>query len=166
MSYWFTADMHFGHENIIKYCNRPYKSVEEMDDKLIKNWNQLVKPDDYVIHVGDFASSYNKVDINSIISKLNGHIIFIKGNHDWDKLFKIEDMVFMIGKKAVYINHFPELALAEYNIVGHVHNKWKSKIYKDKNSNRSIINVGVDVWNYRPISVETINKEFEKLIKE
>jgi len=166
MKYWFTADMHFGHANIIKYYNRPYKNVEEMNNKLIKNWNQLVKPDDYVIHVGDFSSSYNKVDVESIINKLNGHIIFIKGNHDSGRLFKIEELTFIIGTKEVNVIHYPELAIRKYNIVGHVHDIYKSRVIRKGKQKRYFVNVGVDVWNYRPISVETINKEFEKLIKD
>ena len=52
---FFTSDTHFGHENIIKYCNRPFTSTEEMDKALISNWNKVVKPEDTVFHLGDFA---------------------------------------------------------------------------------------------------------------
>ena len=52
---FFTADTHFGHANIIKYCHRPFATVEEMDDALVRNWNAVVSPDATVFHLGDFA---------------------------------------------------------------------------------------------------------------
>ena len=54
-SIWFTSDTHFSHCNIIKYCNRPFKDVDEMNKILIQNWNNVVRPDDIVWHLGDFA---------------------------------------------------------------------------------------------------------------
>jgi len=55
MNQWFSADDHFGHGNIIKYCNRPFKDSNDMNSSLIRNWNQRVKPEDTVFHVGDFC---------------------------------------------------------------------------------------------------------------
>ena len=55
MKYWFTADTHLGHQNIIKYCNRPFKTLDEMDTAIIRNWNERVDPDDTVLVLGDFC---------------------------------------------------------------------------------------------------------------
>ena len=55
MSTWFSSDTDFGHANIIHYCDRPYTSFSEMDDALVANWNQVVRPNDIVYHLGDFA---------------------------------------------------------------------------------------------------------------
>jgi len=68
MNRWIIADTHFGHKNVIKYCNRPYSSVEEMDKILITNWNKEVAPDDIVYHLGDFALSADKEYISSIVA--------------------------------------------------------------------------------------------------
>ena len=75
---FFTSDFHANHANIIKYCNRPWNTKEEMTEALIENWNSVVKPDDIVFNLGDFmwASSWNP-----ILEKLNGHIYLIWGNH-------------------------------------------------------------------------------------
>ena len=81
MKYFVISDTHFGHENIIQYCNRPFKTVEEMDNVLIKNWNETVSNKDVVVHLGDFALCSKKM-AREICSQLNGKKILIKGNHD------------------------------------------------------------------------------------
>ena len=82
MNHWFTSDVHFFfHKNIIKYCNRPFASVEEMNEVLINNWNSVVAPGDNVYSLGDFAMG--KIDnIKQVLSRLNGNIYMITGNHD------------------------------------------------------------------------------------
>ena len=57
---WFTSDLHFGHQNIIKFCNRPWETVEEMDKALIENWNSVVGENDIVFDLGDFAFATNR----------------------------------------------------------------------------------------------------------
>lgn len=81
MTTWFTSDTHFGHANIIKYCDRPFASVDAMNKAIIKNWNSVVSPDDTVYHLGDVALG----DINSslaCVGALNGYKILVLGNHD------------------------------------------------------------------------------------
>lgn len=77
---FFTSDTHFGHANIIKYCDRPFDDVEEMDKAMIKWWNEKIPKDGIVFHLGDFAMS-NSV-AKKIYPQLNGNIIMAKGNHD------------------------------------------------------------------------------------
>ena len=89
------SDTHFYHTNIIKYCNRPFTNIEEMNAQLIKNWNNVVNPADIVIHCGDFAfTPANKEAaiqrLTGIIKQLSGHIILIKGNHDHTKVKYVE----------------------------------------------------------------------------
>ena len=81
---YFTSDTHFGHENIIKWCRRPYSSVEEMNEKLIENWNSVVGPDDIVFHLGDFAFGGSGL-WKEVLSRLNGKKYLIIGNHDEKK---------------------------------------------------------------------------------
>lgn len=78
---WFTADTHFGHENIIKYCNRPYHDVSEMDNDLIERWNSCVGDDDIVYHLGDFT--LGRLDVfQKYCSQLVGNIYVVPGGHD------------------------------------------------------------------------------------
>lgn len=83
---WFTSDWHFSHRNIIKYCDRPWETVEKMDKALVKLWNKTVKPYDTVIFVGDFSLGWSAVE--QITPILNGKKILVAGNHDkcfgWD----------------------------------------------------------------------------------
>ena len=81
MKRFYIADTHFGHKNIIRYDNRPFNSVHEMDNELIENWNSVVSNDDIVYILGDI-SWYDDSKTANIFSRLNGHKILIKGNHD------------------------------------------------------------------------------------
>lgn len=81
MTLHFISDTHFGHKNIIKYSNRPFNSVEDMNEALIDNWNAVVKPEDTVYHLGDFAFlPYDQ--LKTVARRLNGTKHFIMGNHD------------------------------------------------------------------------------------
>lgn len=82
---WFTSDLHFWHKNICKYCNRPYKSVEEMNEHIIKKWNFFIKEDDVVFLLGDIGFCGIE-KLRPLMSQLNGKIYLIQGNHDSDKV--------------------------------------------------------------------------------
>jgi calcineurin-like phosphoesterase family protein len=78
---WFTADTHFGHANIIPYCQRPFASVQEMDEQMVARWNALVSPDDTVYHLGDFTlKGWN--GFAAYVQKLNGQLCILPGSHD------------------------------------------------------------------------------------
>ena len=78
---FFTSDTHFGHTNIMKYCKRPFETVEEMDQTIIDNWNSVVRPEDIVFHLGDFGFC-GSLRLREIVDQLNGKIYLITGNHD------------------------------------------------------------------------------------
>lgn len=97
---FFIADTHFGDKNIIKFENRPFRNVDEMNETMIKNWNEVVSDEDTVFVIGDFISS--KYYIN-IITMLKGHIKLIVGNHDALLLEKYKS--------------FPNVEVYEYPII-------------------------------------------------
>lgn len=81
MTTWFTSDTHFGHKNILEYCNRPFRDVTHMNNAIVGMWNELVAPDDTVWHLGDVA--LGKLDESlEAVSRLNGNIFLVPGNHD------------------------------------------------------------------------------------
>jgi len=87
---FLTSDTHFFHRNILQYCNRPFSTVEEMNDALIKNWNTVVKPNDIVYHLGDLTLSTRVELVDEILGRLNGTIRLVKGNHDkWLKKYNL-----------------------------------------------------------------------------
>lgn len=81
---WFTSDLHFGHKNILKYCNRPWNTVEEMDQGLLDNWNSVVQEDDIVFDLGDFAFASSK-RWKEILGRLRGKHYLVLGNHEINK---------------------------------------------------------------------------------
>jgi calcineurin-like phosphoesterase family protein len=81
MATCFTADLHFGHRNIISYCDRPFSDVGEMNDVLVRNWNDTVADGDTVWVVGDFALG-KIAETLPIVGMLNGEKTLVAGNHD------------------------------------------------------------------------------------
>lgn len=163
MTIWYTADTHFGHENIIPFCGRPFRSASHMDSALIENMWKLVKPDDTLWIVGDFAFGPAAKDtawLEMIFNQLPGaekHLVV--GNHDgeltqllpWDsvtQLSEVED-----GGKRSVLCHYPMITWngarkGDLQIFGHVHNNWLGS--------RNAVNVGVDVWDYMPVTLRDI----------
>ena len=79
---YFTSDLHFGHENVIRFDNRPFETVDEMDAELIRKWNAKVDRDDLVYVLGDMIWKTKNGTAEDLIHNLNGQIILIRGNHD------------------------------------------------------------------------------------
>lgn len=174
---FFTSDTHFGHANIIRFCNRPFKNVEEMDEALIENWNQVVSEDDIVFHLGDFAFGGSSV-WNSIIPRLNGHINLIIGNHDRKNLrqgyMSYFDMVvpqlqIEIEDNSIYLNHYPFLCYGGsyrgvWQLFGHVHSGPQADGL-DISRLRVLLptqyDVGVDNNNFTPISYREVKEKIE-----
>lgn len=176
MNKWFSADYHLNHANIIRYCKRPFKNVEEMNKSIIKNHNARVKEGDMFFHIGDFCfrnSPGGKAGEGGVhkaehfLGQLNGIKIMLKGNHDGNNSLKtpIEKMVLRYGGKRMNLVHNPIHADSDYeiNLVGHVHEKWK---FKKLNEKSVMINVGVDVWNFKPVSFEEITKACKRWLHE
>lgn len=177
MRYWFTSDLHLGHNNIIKYCKRPFKDVHEMNEVLITNWNDRIKPEDTVFHNGDFCFKNSPGGkqgegmthkASYYTDKLNGNIIFIKGNHDRNNSVKtiIDRIVIKYGHHFINITHIPENYDDKFaiNFVGHVHEKWKFKRILTPYNEKPIdlINIGVDQWGFKPVTFEEIYNEYRR----
>ena len=161
---WLTSDTHFGHENIIKYCDRPFSSVEEMDRTMIDNWNARVGEDDIVFHLGDFALSKGKARIPEIVAELNGTIHLILGNHDLGEASMKKrgfDVVWPKGKWLdschMGLRHRPPFESLKSQggqwFCGHVHNAWTVHREDPPHGHNWILNVGVDVHGFSPISL-------------
>lgn len=185
---FFSSDHHFYHNNVIRYCGRPYDTVEEMNEDLIKRWNSVVSPEDTVYYLGDFSLAFRPVE--TITKRLNGKKFLVPGNHDFchsyhkrslkpdnrvqwirkyeecgfhvtpevivnvwnEKLFKLCHLPYsedwMEHDKYKYFR--PKKETEHYLLCGHVHEKWKML--------DNMINVGCDVWNYTPVSLEQIEE--------
>ena len=112
---WFWSDQHFGHDNVIGFCNRPFKDKEEMKEALIANHNKLVKPEDLVIYVGDTFFYHSPEEMKEVLSRLNGRKILVRGNHDQKARqmmnvgFEIcvETMEMFIAGERVLFSHYP-----------------------------------------------------------
>lgn len=151
MKIFITSDHHFGHRNIIRYCARPFGSVEEMNEELINRWNEVVGPTDIVIHLGDFSFGDER-RVHEVKSRLNGTVILIVGNHDYyaskSKEFLVVDGNLIIDN--FILSHRPlpleEIPNGFVNIHGHIHEK-ESYIG---------INVSVERTNYFPIELNQI----------
>ena len=171
---YFTSDLHFGHKNILRFDNRPFTTIEEMDAELIKRWNNKVKSNDTVYILGDI--SWHKDDKTvEIVKQLNGHKRLIKGNHDMThgkvkncfESIKDYDEI-KVDEKDVILCHYP---IHMYNkqfrgaimLYGHVHTtKSYDKTVEVMNELNncdikcSMFNVGCMLWNYEPVSLDEI----------
>ncbi len=114
MERWFISDTHWGHKNIIEYSQRPYASVEEMNEKLIQNWNAVVKPNDEVYHLGDVAfMKFTKFN-EEVRPRLEGNIHIIRGNHDQ---MITKNTHVLLGTNIVSIQDYLELKVDQHMFV-------------------------------------------------
>ena len=176
MKYFFSSDYHLGHLNIIRYCDRPFQTLEEMDETIIRNHNARIGPDDVLYHVGDFCfrnspggktgeGGTNKAKYYR--EKLNGTIFFIKGNHDKNNSVKTitERVIIGYGQHRVNLVHNPEMVSFDYklNFVGHVHEKWKFRTLVALDGRTTdCINVGVDVNKFMPKTFDELHGEYKR----
>lgn len=163
--YWFTADTHFHHKRILELCKRPFKDIDHMDEVLIANWNNRVHPNDIVFHLGDFGFFRYKPDWKELLARLNGTKIILKGNHDDQVLTCIKSIHLHLAGKDLLLVHRPEDTSYGFDLclVGHVHSNWRFQTLDfDKLGKWDACNVGVDVWNWKPISIQEILHKYGK----
>lgn len=161
---WFTADTHFGHKNIIKFCDRPCNSLLEMDNLIIDNWNAVVGQNDEVWHLGDVAWR----DIELYLPRLNGRINVTLGNHDHTKqvrdriarnitgnVFEFKEL--KVDNKSISLFHYPieqwnKKRYGAWHLHGHCHGTLENTI-----PNR--MDVGIDCHSeFRPFHYDEVKQ--------
>ncbi len=162
---FYTSDLHLGHANIIKLCNRPFADVNEMNNALIENWNNRVTNNDTVCIVGDLC--FRAENPESLIAQLKGRKHLIIGNHgnswlkkvDSAKYFKsVERMlVFGNGKCKVTLCHYPMMSFeGDYLIYGHIHNNKNANYWPLLSKMENALNASVEVSEYSPVTFEEL----------
>ncbi len=175
MTIWFTADQHFNHVNIIGYCNRPFRDIYAMNDMIIRQHNTVVAPDDVVWHLGDFAMSKSGQEVRLLLEQLHGQHHLVTGNHDYltPKQFERAGFVSITTCEMVggfHLAHHPPYSRGAGKnwLTAHVHDLWTFKPLYKPYSVRSggMMNIGVDTWDFRPISLQKVEREFNKFLRD
>ena len=182
MNVFFTSDLHFGHENVLRFDSRPWRTVEEMDEELIRRWNNKVAPGDIVYVLGDLIWKTLDGDAPALLKRLNGQIILIKGNHDrfvkngaakkcLSGVKDYDDISVTLQdgttRRCILSHYFiPMYNGHRYNAIhlhGHSHNTEEAKeeleIAAELNRRgykNEIYNVGCMHWNYEPVTLDEI----------
>ncbi|PSK84060.1 calcineurin-like phosphoesterase family protein [Limimaricola soesokkakensis] len=163
MAHIFTADLHFGHANIIDYCARPFSSVEEMDQFQLSALQRHVGPADDLWILGDVAFAKGRLQkdrAKAIIEKIPGRKHLISGNHDhswlsrevqWESQEKMQEI--RVGDQWLVLCHYPLMTwnrrrYGAIHLFGHVHDACKGY--------RQAVNAGVDWWDYRPARLDEV----------
>lgn len=167
---FFYSDSHFAHSNIIRFSNRPFSSIEEHDEALIERWNSVVTDKDEVYHLGDVAFWKDNYKPTEYIKQLKGRKHLILGNHDKLKPFEYLKMGFTsvntyleikYNKRKVVLCHYPILSWnGMHRGTWHLHGHCHSTI-NHLNEGLTRIDVGVDNFNFYPVSFEEIEVIFK-----
>jgi len=167
---FFTADLHLGHEAIIKFANRNFNTVEEHDDALIANYNSVVGRKDITYILGDLAWKNHRHYIHA----LNGKKVLIVGNHDkmsiedynlFTEVHFVKELKY--NKQKIFLSHYPHKSWSgschcnkpDSNFLGHLYGHCHGRMAED----RMAFDVGVDVWNLKPVDIETVIEKFKWL---
>ena len=178
MERYFTADLHLGHRNIITYCDRPFRDVDDMNAGLVERWNDTVRPGDEVIVLGDVAMG--RIDASlALVAGLHGRKVLVAGNHDrcwaghrrgvdaataryraagFDEIWQGTVRLDLAGTP-VLAGHFP------YHGDSHDHDRYighrpvdtgdwllHGHVHDRWKVHERMVNVGVDVWDYAPVA--------------
>ena len=160
MAIFFTSDTHFGHGGALGLYRRPFASVAAMNEGLIERWNQKVGPDDEVWHLGDFAIRQPAAVAAELLARLHGRKHLVTGNNDpeattaleaWENVQPYVEVT--VDGVSLVLCHYPfrswrGMGKGWINLHGHCHGRLKSQPRQ--------FDVGVDVWDFRPISLREI----------
>lgn len=191
---FFSSDQHFGHRNVVKFCNRPYTDEKEMGKALIENWNNVVGPEDIVVTMGDFFWFNDSHSIKKVVNQLNGTIYIVLGNHDKKESFRRcdpEKLIILDGISHIFLRcenenrwyektfeivccHYPLMTWSHrdrgaINLFGHIHSGWMRSC-DDYDQMLPLwkgqqLDVGVDNQNFTPIVFEDVLYQLEDQIR-
>lgn len=174
---WFTSDLHFGHRNVLKFCNRPWNNEKEMEVGLIENWNKCVGDNDVIFVLGDTFWFNDSRSIKKVLSQLNGKDIYIlPGNHDeFESYYRVDDPRIHLcsdvvvcwftkegePKREVWMSHYPMMTWPHrengtWQLFGHIHSQPGKEVGVDQDLplHWNQVDVGCDRWYYTPISLD------------
>ncbi|MEF8878866.1 MAG: hypothetical protein V5A64_00560 [Candidatus Thermoplasmatota archaeon] len=155
---FFIGDLHLDHYNIIKYCNRPFERISEMNNTILKRWNETVGKDDVVYFLGDLTFGRGNRVTDYWLNKLNGEIVVIKGNHDETRREFFPRLIIHYNGRKFLLTHDPEYIPSwwdGWSIHGHKHNN-DLKNYPLINRENKTINVSAELLNYKPFSLQNV----------
>ena len=175
--FYFIADTHFGHKNVLRLCNRPFQTIEEMNETIIQNWNSQVKNSDTVCIIGDLFFCCKEPE--PILKRLHGKKRLIVGNHDSSWMSKVDcgkyfvsvDIFLQIsdGTHSLTLCHYPMLSFKHfarsYMIHGHIHANTDMDFWPCIRARDNVLNAGVDLNGFQPVKFEELlenNREFKE----
>ncbi len=159
--WWFSADLHLGHSNCIKYNDRPYSNVEEMDNSILDNFASVIKPNDTLCLLGD--TCFTGRDLREYMKRIPGQKIFINGNHDpkqFDKdIFagRFDVKMVQVNGQNIWLSHYahrtwPQAHYGAWHLYGHTHGMLEDYSLST--------DVGVDAWGMMPVSFDMLVEHF------
>ena len=180
MKRYYIADLHFDNFNIIRYCDRPFATAEEMNETMIRRWNEVVEDGDMVYILGDLMLNRGKRPERHL-ARLKGRLVLLRGNHDDTWLHKVDTSLWFEqvadrleitdGDRLLTLNHEPLLDPRSYapeenryQIHGHIHNNTHMEEWPILRENPRILNASVEVTDYRPMTFDQLlraNMEFK-----
>lgn len=174
MDTYFTSDLHLHHKNIIRYAHRnpTFGNTAEMDNRLVIYWNSVVRPNDTIYHLGDFCFTDSSNIYGYSMNKVRGRTIFLRGNHDKGLQHANYYICRRINGIKIFMRHWPPWEHparfphsfdippdVDLILCGHVHDKWKYHVHSVGRVLIPVVNVGTDVWGYKPVNLRTIIEE-------
>ncbi|WP_096394029.1 metallophosphoesterase [Halorubrum trapanicum] len=161
---YLVSDLHLDHDNIIDYCDRPFGSVEEMNETLVERWNRVVDPTDEVLYGGDLTIRSSAGALLDWLDELNGELVFLIGNHDGTILERLDGVQFVeefrFERRGVPFHAVHDPADGPSNpkgwvLHGHHHNNWPDRFpFIDHDARR--VNISIELLDYRPLATDRL----------
>lgn len=186
----FTSDLHAFHDNVIRHDGRPFSSVDEMNNELIKRWNEVVGKNTEVYFLGDMFMKARSESMKWFVEQLNGKIYFVMGNHDKYKDIKkldrfediyeygteiyVKDESIVSGKgnggyQNIILCHYPILSWnkshhGSFMLHGHCHQSLVKNPDMEWYYKRKVLDVGCNGWDYKPLTYSRVKEEMDKKV--